>query len=96
MSFLAGSVPWTNTLGTEAPRKTALSGFSPSMAETILSIGLDRALWIDNLSVSMLGGIQPEPMRKVAGEAVDDGLLQRLFPIVLCNAFIGKDERHRP
>ncbi|CAN7701385.1 DUF3987 domain-containing protein [Mesorhizobium sp. LjNodule214] len=54
------------------------------------------AVWIDNLSVSMLGGIQPEPMRKVAGDAVDDGLLQRLFPIVLGNASIGKDEPTPP
>ncbi|RVD64091.1 DUF3987 domain-containing protein, partial [Mesorhizobium sp. M7A.F.Ca.ET.027.03.2.1] len=54
------------------------------------------AVWIDNLSVSMLGGIQPEPMRKVAGDAVDDGLLQRLFPIVLGSASIGKDEPTPP
>nr|WP_309502349.1 DUF3987 domain-containing protein [uncultured Roseovarius sp.] len=47
---------------------------------------------IDNLSISMLGGIQPEPLRKIAGDAVDDGLLQRLFPIMLRNATMGRDE----
>lgn len=47
---------------------------------------------IDNLSVSMLGGIQPEPLRKIAGDSVDDGLLQRLFPILLRPASIGRDE----
>ncbi len=51
---------------------------------------------IDNLSVCMLGGIQPEPLRKVAGDAVDDGLLQRLFPIMLRNATLGRDEPMPP
>lgn len=48
--------------------------------------------FIENLSVSMLGGIQPEPLRKIAADAVDDGLLQRLCPIVLQPATLGKDE----
>jgi hypothetical protein len=47
---------------------------------------------IENLSVSMLGGIQPDLIRKLAAETVDDGLLQRIFPIVLRPATIGKDE----
>jgi hypothetical protein len=51
---------------------------------------------IDNLSISMLGGIQPEPLRKVAGDSVDDGLLQRLFPVMLRNATIGRDEPMPP
>lgn len=38
---------------------------------------------IPNLSVCLLGGIQPEPIRKIASDSHDDGLLQRLFPIVL-------------
>jgi len=50
------------------------------------------AVLIENLSVCMLGGIQPEPMRKIAGDAVDDGLLQRLFVITLRNATMGTDE----
>jgi hypothetical protein len=51
---------------------------------------------IDNLSVSMLGGIQPEPLRRIAGDSVDDGLLQRLFPIMLRTATIGRDEPMPP
>jgi hypothetical protein len=47
---------------------------------------------IPNLSVTMLGGIQPEPLRRIAGDAVDDGLLQRLFPIMLRKATMGRDE----
>lgn len=50
------------------------------------------AVLIENLSVCMLGGIQPEPMRKIAGDAVDDGLLQRLFVITLHKATMGTDE----
>jgi hypothetical protein len=46
---------------------------------------------IENLSVSLLGGIQPEPMRKVAADTVDDGLLQRLIPIVLRRGTLGRD-----
>jgi hypothetical protein len=47
---------------------------------------------IPNLSVSMLGGIQPAVIRKLAGEGVDDGLLQRPFPIVLRPATMSRDE----
>lgn len=46
---------------------------------------------IENLSISLLGGIQPEPMRKVAADTADDGLLQRLIPIVLKRGTLGKD-----
>tara|TARA_R100000365_G_C2748298_1_gene79440 strand:+ start:2026 stop:3714 length:1689 start_codon:yes stop_codon:yes gene_type:complete len=51
---------------------------------------------IDNLSVCMLGGIQPEPIRKLAAEAQDDGLLQRLFPIVVSPSTVGVDEPTPP
>ncbi|GLQ79283.1 hypothetical protein GCM10007881_28010 [Mesorhizobium huakuii] len=47
---------------------------------------------IDNLSISMLGGIQPEAIRKLAADTHDDGLLQRLFAIVLQPATNGTDE----
>ena len=46
---------------------------------------------IENLSVSLLGGIQPEPMRKIAADTIDDGLLQRLVPIVLQRGSVGQD-----
>lgn len=47
---------------------------------------------IDNLSVSILGGIQPEPLRDIAGSATDDGLIQRFIPIVLQPSAVGTDE----
>ena len=37
---------------------------------------------IDNLSISMLGGIQPDPIRRILEDSVDDGLLQRGFTIM--------------
>lgn len=54
-------------------------------------VGRGAAL-IPNLSVSLLGGIQPEPFRKVAADMSDDGLIQRLFPIMLQKSKVGKDE----
>jgi hypothetical protein len=41
---------------------------------------------IENLSASLLGGIQPEPMRAIADTMVDDGLIQRIVPIVMAPA----------
>jgi hypothetical protein len=36
---------------------------------------------IPNQSISMLTGIQPEPIREIAEETADDGLIQRFIPI---------------
>jgi len=38
---------------------------------------------IENLSISLIGGIQPDKIRSVMSEASDDGMMQRFFPIVL-------------
>lgn len=53
-------------------------------------------VYIDNLSISLIGGIQPEPIRQIADEAVDDGLLQRLLPIMVSSAKAGRDETASP
>jgi Protein of unknown function (DUF3987)/Bifunctional DNA primase/polymerase, N-terminal/Primase C terminal 2 (PriCT-2) len=47
--------------------------------------------YIPNLSITLIGGIQPEPMRKVAGNSSDDGLIQRLTPIMLHPAELTDD-----
>ena len=47
---------------------------------------------IDNLSVSILGGIQPDALRKIMADATDDGLIQRFIPVVLQSAGLGVDE----
>jgi len=49
-------------------------------------------VYIPNLSVSLLGGIQPAAMRKVIEDTVDDGLIQRLIPVMLCPATMSRDE----
>ena len=48
---------------------------------------------IEHLSVSVLGGIQPELMRKLAADTVDDGLIQRLAPIMLRPGGVSRDEQ---
>jgi hypothetical protein len=49
------------------------------------------AMQIPNLSINLLGGIQPEPLRKIANDSVDDGLIQRLLPVILRPASVGRD-----
>jgi hypothetical protein len=53
-------------------------------------IGRGVAL-IPNLSISVLGGIQPEPVRQVVEDTVDDGLIQRLIPLLLQPGTESKD-----
>lgn len=57
---------------------------------TVNRVGRGASM-ISNLSCSLLGGIQPEPIRAIARDMQDDGLLQRLFPIVLRPGKLGKD-----
>lgn len=47
---------------------------------------------VPNWSVSMLGAIQPEAIRKVAANTADDGLLQRFLPIILQPATVTSAE----
>ena len=49
------------------------------------------SVFIKNCSVCLLGGIQPEPMRKIAKDIGDDGLVQRFIPVVLRPAGNGLD-----
>lgn len=51
-----------------------------------------KSILIENLSVSILGGIQPDAIRKVMSGATDDGLIQRFIPVILRPASIGVDE----
>lgn len=46
---------------------------------------------VPNWSISMLGGIQPDTMRKVSAKTTDDGLLQRFMVIVAQDAPEGVD-----
>jgi uncharacterized protein DUF3987 len=47
---------------------------------------------IEDIGTSLLGGIQPDVIRRVANDTYDDGLIQRLLPIVLRPATLGNDE----
>lgn len=49
------------------------------------------ASYIPNCSISLLGGIQPEPIRAVANDTHDDGLVQRLLPVILRPGKVGRD-----
>lgn len=51
---------------------------------------------IDNLSVTILGGIQPEAIREVMATATDDGLIQRFIPVVLRKAARDRDVEAPP
>ena len=85
---------YNGSKGAQADRAFWLRSFNGGQF-ALNRVGRGAAI-INNLSISMLGGIQPEPIRKVAGDAVDDGLLQRLFPIMLRNATMGRDEPMPP
>lgn len=47
--------------------------------------------FIANLSLCMLGGIQPDPMRRIAAKLDDDGLLQRFICLPVAPARQGDD-----
>jgi Protein of unknown function (DUF3987) len=46
---------------------------------------------VPNWSFCLMGGIQPEPIRKIAKDAADDGLLQRPFYCVPSSQTRGED-----
>jgi hypothetical protein len=50
------------------------------------------SVFIENLSISLIGGIQPDLIRDLAKGCADDGLLQRFLPVVLAPAVEGRDE----
>jgi hypothetical protein len=51
-----------------------------------------KSFLIDNLSISILGGIQPDALRNIMADSTDDGLIQRFLPVVLPSARVGVDE----
>jgi hypothetical protein len=50
----------------------------------------------ENLSMCVLGGIQPDVMRSIAADSIEDGLIQRIIPVMLRDAEAGKDVPHGP
>jgi hypothetical protein len=47
---------------------------------------------LENLSISILGGIQPDTLRAHVSDTLDDGLIQRVIPVVLQAGRADKDE----
>lgn len=50
-----------------------------------------KAAFVENLSISIVGGVQPDPIRRIMSDSTDDGLIQRFFPIMLNDPYPGKD-----
>jgi len=92
--FFGGMDKYNGGKGASADRGFWLKSFNGGQF-ALNRVGRGSTI-IDNLSVSMIGGIQPEPLRKIAGDSIDDGMLQRLFPILLRNATMGRDEPMPP
>jgi hypothetical protein len=86
---------YSGAKGSMKDRGFWLSSFNGD-SYSIQRVTAGRSAHLPNLSVSMLGGIQPDNMRRLAGEAVDDGLLQRMFPIVLRRGPLGLDRAEHP
>jgi hypothetical protein len=47
---------------------------------------------LQNISMTLLGGIQPDLMRKVANACSDDGLIQQLMPVMLAPSGLTLDD----
>jgi hypothetical protein len=47
---------------------------------------------LDNISMTLLGGIQPDLMRKVSSACTDDGLIQRLMPVMIGPSALAVDD----
>jgi Protein of unknown function (DUF3987) len=47
---------------------------------------------LPNISMTLLGGIQPDLMRKVANACFDDGLIQRLMPVMLAPSVLSTED----
>ena len=91
MSGWFGSMDkYSGTRGSAKDRAFWLEAFNGA-PYSVTRIGRG-SVFIENLSVSLVGGIQPEPIRKLAHDSMDDGLLQRLLPIILKPAVEGRDE----
>jgi len=88
--FFGGLEKYSGARGASKDRAFWLQAFNGGI-HTVHRIGRG-AVYIPNLSACILGGIQPEAIRKVVEDCADDGLLQRLCPIILQQAVLGQDE----
>jgi hypothetical protein len=87
--WFAGMDKYSNGRGAGRDRAFWLQAWTGG-SYAVNRIGRGAAL-IPNLSISVLGGIQPEPLRQIVEGTVDDGLIQRIIPLVLRPATESKD-----
>ncbi len=93
-AWFGGMDKYSAGRGSAKDRGFWLSAFNGGSA-TVDRVGRGSIL-IEHLSISLLGGIQPGPMRKLMEDAVDDGLIQRLCPVMLRPAQMDRDEPSPP
>ncbi|WP_161992860.1 DUF3987 domain-containing protein [Aureimonas leprariae] len=88
--FFGSMEPYSGAKGASADRGYWLQAYNGG-SYSVARVGRGQ-VEIENLSVCLLGGVQPDVMRRIAGDTQDDGLLQRMIPVVLRPATLGKDE----
>ena len=82
--FFGAMDKYSSGKGSDADRAYWLKAFNGgSHTVNRISRGGKTGMFIQNLSVCILGGIQPDPMQQIANGLSDNGLIQRLFVIVL-------------
>ena len=85
---------YSSAKGAGADRALWLQAFNGgSYAVDRISRG---SIWVPNLSVSMIGGIQPGPLRSIVQGKDDDGLIQRFTPVIVGPSGDGCDEAVGP
>jgi hypothetical protein len=88
--FFGAMDKYTGLRGAAADRAFWLQAFNGG-SYSVDRIGRGSG-FIEHLSISVLGGIQPEAMRKLVNGTVDDGLIQRLVPVMLRQGGVDRDE----
>ncbi|MEW9807471.1 DUF3987 domain-containing protein [Mesorhizobium marinum] len=60
------------------------------IGDTVRRIGRGK-IYIDNIAMSIVGCIQPDPIKKISAGGLDDGMMQRITPVLLTDRGIGTD-----
>ncbi|MGO6689935.1 DUF3987 domain-containing protein [Rhizobium leguminosarum] len=89
--FFAGIDRYTNSgKGDVSPNRALWLKSFDGIGDTVRRIGRGK-LHIDNISVSIVGCIQPDPIKKISEAGIDDGMMQRITPVLLCDRKTGTD-----
>ncbi|MGO7501540.1 DUF3987 domain-containing protein [Rhizobium johnstonii] len=89
--FFAGIDRYTNSgKGDVSPNRALWLKSFDGIGDTVRRIGRGK-FHIDNISVSIVGCIQPDPIKKISEAGIDDGMMQRITPVLLCDRKTGTD-----